>query len=156
MGAVDRLALHRGIPPGVEQEDVVRRRQVQAEAAGLQADQEHLAVRVVLEPLHPRLPVPRAAVEVGVGDFLLVQPLLDDRQHARELGEHQGLVSLVEDLAQLRQEHVELGAGFARPLGLVDQTGMAGRLPQTQQRLEDLDLRLLDPVGAMRPSSEFR
>ncbi len=27
VGAVDRLAFHRGIPPGVEQEDVVCRRQ---------------------------------------------------------------------------------------------------------------------------------
>ena len=68
VGAVDRLRLDRRVPPGVEQEDVLGRRQVQAEAAGLEADQEQLAVRVVLEPLDPRLPVARAAVEVFVGD----------------------------------------------------------------------------------------
>ena len=38
--AVDRLRFDGGVPPGVEQVDVFRGRQVQAEAAGLQADQE--------------------------------------------------------------------------------------------------------------------
>ena len=44
-----------GFHHGIEQEDVVGRRQVQAQAAGLEADQEQLAVRVVLEALDPRL-----------------------------------------------------------------------------------------------------
>ncbi len=38
--AVDRLGLDGGVPPGVEQVDVVGGGQVQAQAAGLQADQE--------------------------------------------------------------------------------------------------------------------
>ena len=53
--AVDRLRLDRRVPPRVEQEDVVGRGQVQAQAAGLEADQEQPAVRVVLEPLDARL-----------------------------------------------------------------------------------------------------
>ena len=68
VGAVDRLRFDGRVPPGVEQEDVLGRGQVQAEAAGLQADQEQLAVRVVLEALDARLAVARAAVEVLVGD----------------------------------------------------------------------------------------
>ena len=49
--AVDRLRLDGRVPPRVEQEHVVGRGQVQAEAAGLEADQEQPAVGIVLEPL---------------------------------------------------------------------------------------------------------
>ena len=49
--AVDRLRLDRRIPPGIEQEHVVRRGQVQPEPARLEADQEQPAGRVRLEPL---------------------------------------------------------------------------------------------------------
>ena len=37
MGAVDGLRFHCRIPPGIQQEDVFRRRQIQPQAAGLQA-----------------------------------------------------------------------------------------------------------------------
>ena len=42
--------------------------------------------------------------------------------------------------ADLRQEHVELGAGLVGA-GRVDQAGVAGGLAEPQQGLEDLDLR---------------
>jgi hypothetical protein len=64
MGAVDGLAFHGWVPPRVEQIDVVGGGQVEAESAGFQADQEQLAVRVVLEALDPGLPIAGAAVEV--------------------------------------------------------------------------------------------
>ena len=66
--AVDRLRFDGRIPPRIEQEDVVGGGEVQAEAAGLQADQEHAAVRVGLKPLDARFAVARLAVEVLVGD----------------------------------------------------------------------------------------
>ena len=47
VGAVDRLRLDRRVPPRVEHEDVVGLGQVEPEAAGLQADQEHRAVAVL-------------------------------------------------------------------------------------------------------------
>ena len=38
--AIDRLRLHGRIPPRIEKEDILGRRQVQAQASGLEADQE--------------------------------------------------------------------------------------------------------------------
>ncbi len=146
--AVDGLGLDGGVPPGVEQEDVLGGRQVQAEAAGLQADQEERAVGVVLEPLDPLGAVAGPAVEVFVGEPLGVEPVADDRQEAGELREDQDLVPLLDDLGQLRQEHVELGAGLA-DAARVDQAGVAGRLAQPQQRLEDLDLRAVQLGGVL-------
>ena len=75
--AVDGLGLDGGVPPGVEQVDVAGRRQVQAEAAGLQADQEDGDRRVGLEPLDPLGAVAGPAVEVFVGDPLGVEPVAD-------------------------------------------------------------------------------
>jgi len=40
MGATDRLRFDRRIPPRIEQKDVLRGRQVQAQSARFQADQE--------------------------------------------------------------------------------------------------------------------
>ena len=51
--------------------------------AGLEADQEQRAGRVVLEPLDPLLAVAGLAVEVLVDDLLRVEPAADDRQEAR-------------------------------------------------------------------------
>jgi hypothetical protein len=44
MGAIDRLGLDRRIAPGIVKDDDVGRGQVQADPAGLEADQEHGAV----------------------------------------------------------------------------------------------------------------
>ena len=64
--AVDGLGLDGGVPPGVEQVDVFGGGQVQAEAAGLEADQEDAGLGVVLEPLDPLGAVAGPAVEVLV------------------------------------------------------------------------------------------
>ena len=96
--AVDGLGLDGRVPPRVEQVDVLGGGQVQAQAAGLEADQEDRAVGVVLEPLDPLGAVAGAAVEVFVGELLLVEPLADDRQEAGELREDQDLVPLLDDL----------------------------------------------------------
>ena len=69
--AVDGLGLDGRVPPGVEQVDVLGGGQVQAQAAGLEADQEDRALRVGLEPLDLRGAVAGPAVEVFVGDPLL-------------------------------------------------------------------------------------
>ena len=52
--AVDGLGLDGRVPPGVEQVDIFGGGQVQAQAAGLEADQEDRAVGVGLEPLDLR------------------------------------------------------------------------------------------------------
>jgi hypothetical protein len=67
--AVDRLRLHRRIPPRIQQKHVLRRRQIQAQPARLQADQKQLAIGTVLEVLDASLAVPRLPVQV-----LILQP----------------------------------------------------------------------------------
>src|SRR6266498_2246088 len=60
VGAVDRLVLGGGVPPGVEQEAVVGLGEVEAEAAGLEADQEH-RVGAALEAVEHAIALARAA-----------------------------------------------------------------------------------------------
>src|ERR1017187_7655514 len=50
-------------PPGIQQEHIFRRRQIQPQATGLQADQKQPALRVVLKRLHVGLAVRRGAVQ---------------------------------------------------------------------------------------------
>src|SRR5678816_3566473 len=54
---VDRLRLHRRVPPRIEEEHVVRRREVQAQPTRLEADEEHPARRVGLKARDTLLPV---------------------------------------------------------------------------------------------------
>ena len=49
VGAVDGLRFRGGIPPWIEQEDVIRRREIEADAACLEADQKCGDVRICLE-----------------------------------------------------------------------------------------------------------
>ena len=49
VGTVDGLRLDGGVPPRVQQEDIVCRSQIQTEAAGFQANQKQWAIRIVLE-----------------------------------------------------------------------------------------------------------
>src|SRR5438034_9350095 len=58
---IDRLRLYRGVPPRIQQEHVLRGRQVQSEAAGLQTDQEDAASGIALEAVHGRRPTPGRA-----------------------------------------------------------------------------------------------
>ena len=145
MGAVHRLGFHRRVPPRVQQENVFGGGEVQAQAAGLQADQEEPALRVVLEALHVLLPVSGGAVQVLVDRTVLVQAVADNRQQAGELRKHQRLVALVQHLAQLFQQHFQLGAGVAKPFR-IEQAGVTGGLAQPQQRFQNLDLRFRQPI----------
>ena len=56
---VDRLHLDRRVPPGVQQKDVVGRCEVQAQATGLEADQEDTAIGILLEAVDVCLAVAR-------------------------------------------------------------------------------------------------
>ena len=52
------------------------------------------------------------------------------------------MMPLLDDLLQVRKQQVEFAT--RRFLGLIDQRGMAGHLPEAKQRLEDVHPRLLD------------
>ena len=111
----------------------------------LQADQEQLAVLVVLKSLYRRLPVARVAIQILIRHLGCVQPLANNRQQARELREDQRLVPLLADLVQLLQQHVQLGAGLG-PSPRVQQPGMARRLAQPEQGLQHVHFRSAKPV----------
>jgi hypothetical protein len=68
MGAVDRLSFHGGIPPRVEQVDVVGGGEVETVAARLETDQKKRDARVALEAIDARLPVPDPSIQVLIGD----------------------------------------------------------------------------------------
>ena len=57
MRAVDRLRFDRRIPPRIQQEHVVCRRQVETEAARLEADEEDAALGIRLETPNAVLPL---------------------------------------------------------------------------------------------------
>ena len=74
VGAVDGLRFDGGVPPGVEQEDVVGVGEVQSEAAGFEADEEKRAGRSrILELLDERLAIRRLAVEVEIRDAFAIE-----------------------------------------------------------------------------------
>ncbi len=109
---VNCLGLDRWVPPGIEDEYIVGRRQVQSMPARLEADEKQRALGVLLKALDPLLPIPCAAVEILVDPLLAIDPIADDRQERRELREDERLVSFVDNFAELLHEHVELGTGF--------------------------------------------
>ena len=144
MGAIDRLGLDGGIPPGIEQEDVFGGGQVQAEAARLQTHQEQRTVGIGLKALDARFAVARAAVEIFVGHAVAIERETDDVEQADELGEDDRLVSLFAQQAQIGEQHIELRARRV-DLRSIDQPGMTRRLPQPQQRLQHVQPRLVPP-----------
>ena len=71
--------------------------------------------------------------------------LLDNGQVACELREDERLVSFGQQILQVEAQHVELGARFFVAI-FIQQTGMAGGLPQAQQGFEDVHLGLREPL----------
>jgi hypothetical protein len=89
--------------------------------------------RVRLEARHARLAIRVRPSRYSYFDARRVEPRTHERQEARELREHQRLVSLGGQLLQRRHERIELRARQHAPQARVDQHRMARRLPQPQQ-----------------------
>src|SRR5579872_5959056 len=136
---VDRLHLNGGVPPGIEQKDVIGGRQIEPQPAGLQTDQEHAAGGVRLKVLDPFFAIPRLPVEVFICDGTLLEIAADDRQVARELRKDERLMPLFKQIGQVQPQHVEFGAGIV-DVFRVEQGRVAGRLPQPQQSFENVNL----------------
>ena len=64
MDAVDGLRFDCGVPPWIEEKNVVRGGEIEAEAAGFQRDEEQRAVRVGLEVIDSRFPVASFAIKI--------------------------------------------------------------------------------------------
>ena len=115
------------VPPRVGNDHVVGDGQVQAEAAGLQADEEEIAL-AGLEAGDTRgsLGQRRLAVEVEVRDLARAQRLLDEREMPRELAEHQRTVAAFAQLAHELEERLELGEVRLFKLWLEDRLPRGG------------------------------
>jgi len=112
VGAVAGLVFHRGVPPGVHVDHIVGGGEVQAEAAGAQADQEEFALaRLKGGDGGAALGLGGAAVQILVADAAGVQVGAQDAQVIDELAEHQGFVPVVQQVVDDVAEGVQLGAG---------------------------------------------
>src|SRR3954468_1469961 len=83
----------------------------------------------------------------GFGDEAFgVEGGANQREHAGELGENQGLMAFVDDFFEARDEQIELSGRFAAARG-VDQAWMKGRLAETKKGFEDLDFGAVEAVA---------
>jgi hypothetical protein len=99
--AIGRLVLDRGVPPRIEVDDVVGGGQVDAGAARLERQQEHVGL-AGLERGDPLRALRRRglAVEVQRRVTGLVERLADQREVRGELAEHQRAVALAAQLVE--------------------------------------------------------
>ena len=141
--AVDGLVFHGGIPPRIEEHDVARGGEIQAEAAGAQRDEEDGAALRGLEVLHQRPAILGRTGEEKVTPVALHDLRLDEGEHFHELREDEDLVAFLHE----RLDHVHQRVEFRafRLLALrSDERGMAADLPQAQQRGQDVEARFIE------------
>src|SRR5207245_10441040 len=112
MGAVGGLRLDRGIPPRIEMNDGVGGREIQADAARFQADQEDWNRVIALETIHDFLTLFGRAVEITEWNLELLQAFADEVQHRDELAEDKDAVFAVDRFLEEFVEQVQLGGGL--------------------------------------------
>ena len=132
MGAVDRLLLGRRIPPRVHDIHVVRLRERQARAAGLERNQEDRRLART-EPLDHLLAVARRTVQLHHRDTAPLQHAPNTSQKRRELAEHQRPVPARHDLIETIGDVLDLGRSHVR-IRLIHQRGVERELTQTGDR----------------------
>ncbi len=133
---VDGLLLGSGVPPRVEDEDVVGLGQGEAEPPGLQRDEEDRRLSLPEVADHAR-PVGRAPVEVCGCQALCMEPLLGHPQKPREGREDQSPVPFCRELTNLVHEGVELRRRGPFAVLLLHQAGVQCHLSQRRQRGQD-------------------
>ncbi len=106
--AVGGLILHRGVPPRVVMDHGVGLRQIQSDAAGLEADekQRHRAAGKALDELVALLTL---AGQLDPVQTALFQLDLDQCEHAGELREQQHAPTFFEHFGQQLHQMVQLG-----------------------------------------------
>src|SRR5439155_26061005 len=95
MGAVGGLRLDRGIPPRIEMNHGVGGGEIEADAAGFQADQEDCNRGIALETIHDFLTLFGRAVEIAEWNLEPLQAFTDEVQHRNELAEDEDAVFAV-------------------------------------------------------------
>ena len=138
MRAAHRLILGRGVPPRVGDHHVVGGGQVEPEAAGLEADQEQVALAGLERGDAARaLAGRRGAVEILVAMPAASSGCAQEREEVDELAEHQRLVAVRRQLGGELGERLHLGADDAE-LG-ADEARIARRAAQPGELREDVE-----------------
>ncbi len=164
IGAIRGLILHGGIPPAVEVEDVVGRREIEARAARLEGENEERRPAIRLETLHHAIPPldGRAAVEIEhLHAEERLQILVQHLPHLGELGEDQGAILHAQHLLQHLRQALQL-AGAPRQRGAIAQKlrRMIANLLQAQKRAQHRplprELRFARLLGIRHALQRFR
>src|SRR5438128_5488354 len=134
MGAVGGLRLDRGIPPRIEMNDGVGSGEIEADAAGFQADQEDWNRGIALEAIHDFLTLFGRAIEIAEWNLELLQAFANEVQHRDELAEDENAVFAVDRFLEELVEKVQLGGGLF--LIDADEAQIAAHLAQTEQTSE--------------------
>ena len=122
VGSVDGLLLHGGIPPGIDEENVVGGGEIEAGIARHEADEKDVAIVVfLLKTADHFLPLGngRIAIEVVIKGALLLQTAGYEVQHAFELRKNEGFVA--SKAIELFHEHIEFYGIAAGKFEVFDQ-----------------------------------
>mmetsp|Transcript_32898 Transcript_32898/g.72651 ORF Transcript_32898/g.72651 Transcript_32898/m.72651 type:complete len:288 (+) Transcript_32898:313-1176(+) len=110
------LLLHRGVPPRVHQHHMAGDCEVERHPSGLEAHQEDANLWVRGELRNDPLPHvhAHASLQLDALDANLLQAVLHQVQHARELAEHEGLAGRVaiHHAVKLLTQRLNLGTGL--------------------------------------------
>ncbi len=144
---VGRLVFDGGVPPRVVVDDGVGGDEVEANTAGLEADEENVGFARG-EAGDRFFALAGGAGEFGVGDFAPFDLPLKDREHGGELGEDQHLAPFIHQLIDQFEEEIELG-GVADFLGAFEfeELRVAAHLPELEEGVEDRDVAAGEPFG---------
>ena len=121
-GPVGGLVLHRGVPPAIEVDDVVRAREVHADATGLEREDEDGRRFAVLESFDHLIPTSLRRATVQEERFhveLLAEDRGEQMAHLSELREDQRLVLRGHDLFQDLDEPDALAGSLAEAFALL-------------------------------------
>src|ERR1043166_2606329 len=172
MHAIGCLIFNGGVPPRIEMNHRVRRGKVQPDTASFEADQKHRR-GTALKLFHHFAALSGRAIKITVFDLLLVQLLLEQRQHADELAEQEHAMAAIGDFLEQFVERFELPRYFSRRLRRgrrrkrnrflsfaafarhFQQPQVTTNLSQPQQRGEDHQLALRETLRAHRFQNFF-
>ena len=154
VGPVDRLVLDRRVPPGIVEDHVGGRGQVQTRSTSLQGEQEHGGILRRLEVFDLSLPVLGLTGEVVEWTTLDLELRLDDVQHRHELREDEHLVALLAKLIEQVEKRRHLGALLLEELR-IDQTRVTTNLTQTHQTLQNRKAVLLHRFVRIEPEQRL-
>ena len=120
MRTANCLRLDCRVPPRIEDENVVRGREIEAGSTRLQADQKDRAFLVRLEPFYGGLSIDGLPIQVFVYDSLGKNRDFSSRLRAgfRELRKNESLMALGNDFLELAGEEARVSHSVRELLGL--------------------------------------